>query len=31
VLGNLLATLAWMAGLLLVFVPLAMRAYKRHA
>jgi len=28
---DVLLTLAWMAGLLLVFVPLAMRAYKRHA
>ncbi|WP_375478867.1 ABC transporter permease [uncultured Jatrophihabitans sp.] len=28
---NLLATLAWMAGLLAVFVPLAMRAYRRRA
>ncbi len=31
VMTNLLVTLAWMAGLLLVFVPLAMRAYKRRA
>jgi oleandomycin transport system permease protein len=31
VLTNLLITFAWMAGLLLVFVPLAMRAYKRRA
>ncbi len=29
--ANVSITLAWMAGLLLVFVPLAMRAYKRHA
>jgi oleandomycin transport system permease protein len=28
---NLLLTLAWMAGLLAVFVPLALRAYKRRA
>jgi len=28
---NLLLTLAWMAALLLVFVPLALRAYKRRA
>ncbi len=28
---NVLATLGWMAGLLAVFVPLAMRAYKRRA
>ncbi len=28
---NVLITLAWMAGLLLVFVPLAMRAYRRRA
>jgi oleandomycin transport system permease protein len=31
VMTNLLITLAWMAGLLVVFVPLAMRAYKRRA
>ncbi len=31
VLNNLLITLAWMVGLLAVFVPLAMRAYKRRA
>jgi oleandomycin transport system permease protein len=29
--NNLLITLAWMAGLLVVFVPLAMRAYRRRA
>ena len=28
--NNLLITLAWMAGLLAVFVPLAMRAYRRR-
>ena len=28
---NLLITLGWMAGLLVVFVPLALRAYKRRA
>jgi oleandomycin transport system permease protein len=28
---NLLLTFAWMAGLLAVFVPLALRAYKRRA
>lgn len=28
---NLLLTLAWMAGLLLVFVPLAMRAYRKRS
>ena len=28
---HLLATLAWMAGLLVVFVPLALRAYARRA
>jgi oleandomycin transport system permease protein len=28
---NVLMTLAWMAGLLVVFVPLALRAYKRRA
>jgi oleandomycin transport system permease protein len=28
---NLLLTLAWMAALLVVFVPLALRAYKRRA
>jgi len=28
---DLLISLAWMAGLLLVFVPLAMRAYKRRS
>ncbi|WP_375492682.1 ABC transporter permease [uncultured Jatrophihabitans sp.] len=28
---NVLWTLVWMAGLLLVFVPLAMRAYKRRS
>jgi oleandomycin transport system permease protein len=28
--GNLLITLAWMAGLLVVFVPLALRAYSRR-
>ena len=31
VLTNVLWTLAWMGGLLAVFVPLAMRAYKRRA
>ena len=31
VMTNLLMTLAWMGALLLVFVPLAMRAYKRRA
>jgi oleandomycin transport system permease protein len=29
--GHLMVTLAWMAGLLLVFVPLALRAYARRA
>ncbi|MBG0562581.1 ABC transporter permease [Actinoplanes aureus] len=29
--GHLAATLAWMAGLLVVFVPLALRAYARRA
>ncbi len=29
--SNLLITFAWMAGLLAVFVPLALRAYKRRA
>jgi oleandomycin transport system permease protein len=29
--GHLLVTLAWMAGLLVVFVPLALRAYARRA
>ena len=29
--GHLMATLAWMAGLLVVFVPLALRAYARRA
>jgi oleandomycin transport system permease protein len=29
--NNLLITFAWMAGLLAVFVPLALRAYKRRA
>lgn len=29
--GHLTATLAWMAGLLVVFVPLALRAYSRRA
>jgi oleandomycin transport system permease protein len=29
--GHLVATLAWMAGLLVVFVPLALRAYARRA
>jgi oleandomycin transport system permease protein len=29
--GHLTATLAWMAGLLVVFVPLALRAYARRA
>jgi oleandomycin transport system permease protein len=29
--GHLLLTLAWMAGLLIVFVPLALRAYARRA
>jgi oleandomycin transport system permease protein len=28
---NLLITFAWMAGLLALFVPLALRAYKRRA
>ena len=28
---NLIWTLAWMAGLLLVFFPLALRGYRRHA
>jgi oleandomycin transport system permease protein len=28
---NLLITFAWMAALLLVFVPLTLRAYKRRA
>jgi oleandomycin transport system permease protein len=28
---NLMLTLAWMAGLLVVFVPLALRAYARRA
>jgi oleandomycin transport system permease protein len=28
---NLIWTLAWMAGFLLVFFPLAMRGYRRHA
>jgi oleandomycin transport system permease protein len=31
VLQPLLWTLAWMAGLLVVFVPLAMRAYRRRS
>src|SRR6185312_16492174 len=29
--GHLWATFAWMAGLLVVFVPLALRAYARRA
>jgi oleandomycin transport system permease protein len=29
--GHLLATLAWMAGLLVVFVPLALRGYARRS
>ena len=29
--GHLWATLAWMVGLLVVFVPLALRAYARRA
>jgi oleandomycin transport system permease protein len=29
--NNLLITLGWMAGLLALFVPLALRAYKRRA
>jgi oleandomycin transport system permease protein len=29
--GHLLVTLAWMAGMLVVFVPLALRAYARRA
>jgi oleandomycin transport system permease protein len=29
--GHLVVTLAWMAGLLVVFVPLALRAYARRA
>ena len=29
--GHLMLTLAWMAGLLVVFVPLALRAYARRA
>ncbi|MGY1810217.1 ABC transporter permease [Blastococcus sp. SYSU D00669] len=29
--GNLLWTLVWMAGLLVVFMPLAVRAYRRRA
>jgi oleandomycin transport system permease protein len=28
---DLMLTLAWMAGLLVVFVPLALRAYARRA
>ncbi|HEU5266471.1 MAG TPA: ABC transporter permease [Jatrophihabitans sp.] len=31
VMNNVLITLGWMAGLLVVFVPMAMRAYKRRA
>jgi oleandomycin transport system permease protein len=31
VMNNLLITFGWMAGLLVVFVPLALRAYKRRA
>jgi oleandomycin transport system permease protein len=29
--GDLVWTLAWMAGLLAVFCPLALRAYRRRA
>ena len=29
--GPLLVTLAWMAGVVAVFFPLAMRAYRRNA
>ena len=29
--NDLIWTLAWMAGLLVVFVPLALRAYRRRA
>ena len=29
--GPLVTTLAWMAGLLVVFVPLALRGYARRA
>jgi oleandomycin transport system permease protein len=29
--SDLIWTLGWMAGLLAVFVPLALRAYRRHA
>jgi oleandomycin transport system permease protein len=29
--GHLMWTLVWMAGLLVVFMPLAVRAYRRRA